>query len=158
MKLSKNFITTVAVGSALLLGGLAFAQDKPAGTPPAGTPPPGAGATAKPRDPSSYYVQYLKLTEDQQTKFKPILQDEMTKMGELRKDKTLTPEVRMAKMREIRDATTAQMKPILNDDQFEKWQKMRGRGTAAKPPAAKPGGAPAGAPAAPAPGAAPAAK
>jgi hypothetical protein len=157
MKLSKNFITTVAVGSALLLGGLAFAQDKPAATPPAGTPPAATPAPAK-RDASSYYVQYLKLSDEQQTKFKPILQDEMTKMGELRKDKTLTPEVRTAKMREIRDGTTAQMKPILNDEQFEKWQKMRGRGTAAKPPAAKPAGAPAAAPGAPAPGAAPAAK
>jgi hypothetical protein len=153
MKLTKNFIATVAVGSALLLGGLAFAQDKPAATPPAGTPPAATPAPAK-RDASSYYVQYLKLSEDQQTKFKPILQDEMTKLGELRKDKTLTPEVRMAKSREIRDATSAQMKPILNDEQFEKWQKMRGRGTAAKPPAAKP----ATAPGAPAPGAAPAAK
>jgi hypothetical protein len=156
MKSSKNFITTVAVGSALLLGGLAFAQDKPAGTPPAGTPPAGTATPVK-RDPSSYYVQYLKLSDDQQTKFKPILTDEMTKLGELRKDKALTPEVRMAKSREIRDATTAQMKPILNADQFEKWQKMRGRGTP-RPATPAPGGAPATAPGAPAPGAAPAAK
>src|SRR4051794_12302166 len=114
MKLSKNLIMTVTVGSTLLLGSLAFAQDKPAGTPPAATPPGPTATPPKPRDPSSYYVQYLKLSDDQQTKFKPILQDEMTKLGELRKDKTLTPEVRMAKSREIRDATTAQMKPILS--------------------------------------------
>jgi hypothetical protein len=56
----------------------------------------------------------------------------------------------MAKVKEIRESTSAKVKPILNDEQWQKWERMRNPAANRRP--ATPG-APAapGAPPAPAP-------
>lgn len=165
MKLTKNLIAA-AVGSALLLGQTALAQekkdDKPA-APPAAPKAPGApaapGAAARPmvRDRITAYAQYLKLSDEQKEKVKPILDEEIAQQQAVRVDKTLTPETRMAKLKEVRDSITAKVKPILNEEQVDKWMKMRNPrpAGAGAPGAGRPGapGSKAPSPATPAPAA-----
>lgn len=67
----------------------------------------------------------LNLTEDQKTKLKPILQEQLDKSQKLRQDEALPREQRQEKMREIREATNAKIKAVLTADQYEKWQKQR---------------------------------
>jgi hypothetical protein len=66
----------------------------------------------------------------------------MKKMRDLRQDTSITdPTDRRAKMKEIRDATTAKLKDILTPEQLDKWTKMgqgnrRPPGGAGTPPPA----------------------
>jgi len=69
----------------------------------------------------------LNLTDDQQTKIKPILESQMQQISAVRQDTTLTPEDRRTKMMAIRQATTTQMQGILTPDQFTQYQQMTQR-------------------------------
>ena len=78
-------------------------------------------------------TQQLNLSDDQQQKIKPILENESTQMQSLRADTSLSQEDRMAKMKEIRESSTSQINPILNADQQKQYAEMmsrmgRGRG------------------------------
>ena len=88
-------------------------------------------------------TQQLNLSEDQQQKIKPILENESTQMSGLRADTSLSQEDRMAKMKQIRESTGSQINPILNADQQKKYAEMmshmgRGRGQGAPPSGAPP--------------------
>jgi len=121
MKLMKNLL---AIVSSILLAAAVSAQEKPA--------PDKADAKPAPRpnrpttiDRSAALANFLKLSDEQKTKIKPILDEEVSQQQALRQDKALTPESRMAKVKEIRESTSAKVKPILNDEQWQKWEKMR---------------------------------
>ena len=152
MKLMK-LITICGVAAGLLLGGMAMAQEKPDNK--AGDQKPAPKPNRPPAqqiDRTAAIAKFLELSDDQKAKIKPILDEENTAMAELRKDRSLPTETRMAKMREIRETATTKVKPILNDQQFEKWLKTHPRpGAAPRAPGAPaaPGAKPA--PAAPAP-------
>ena len=72
-------------------------------------------------------TQQLNLTADQQQKIKPILENESTQMQALRGNSSLSQEDRMAKAQQIRQTSAAQIKPILNDDQQQKFSEMMNR-------------------------------
>ncbi len=133
MKPSKlGIFALMTLGGLLAFGPIAGAQDQPtnSGTPPAG------GARRGPPTPDKIMEQ-LKLTDDQKAKVKPILVDQGEKMKSLRDDTSLTPQEKRPKMKEIRDATGAKLKPILTDDQYAQWEKMgqrRGRAGGNNPP------------------------
>jgi protein CpxP len=80
----------------------------------------------------------LTLTADQQTAIKAILEQSMKDNMALRDDTSLSQDDRMAKMRVIRDAQTAKIKALLNDDQKAKYDAMmaaqRQRGPGGPPP------------------------
>jgi periplasmic protein CpxP/Spy len=83
-------------------------------------------------------TQALNLTDDQQQKIKPILENESTQMQSLRADSSLSQEDRMAKMKQIRENTSSQINPILNADQQKQYTEMmshmgRGRGPGQAP-------------------------
>jgi Spy/CpxP family protein refolding chaperone len=69
-------------------------------------------------------TQQLNLTTDQQTQIKPILENESQQMQTLRQDTSLSQEDRMSKMKQIRENSASQIKPILTTDQQTKWQQM----------------------------------
>ena len=84
-------------------------------------------------------TQQLSLSDDQQQKIKPILENESTQMQALRGDSSLSQEDRMAKMKQIREGITSQINPILNADQQKEYAEMmshmgRGRGPGQAPP------------------------
>lgn len=75
-------------------------------------------------DRTEYLAQFLKLTDDQKQKIKPILQEEQQKFAEMRAAmKDMTQEQRITKTREIRDGTAAKLKPILTEDQWDRYSK-----------------------------------
>ena len=69
-------------------------------------------------------TQQLNLTSDQQQQIKPILESEQQQMQALRQDSSLSQPDRMSKIRQIRESTVSQVKPILNADQQSKYQQM----------------------------------
>jgi hypothetical protein len=69
----------------------------------------------------------LKLTDEQVVKLKPVLKEQGKKARALREDNALTRQERVSKLKEIRQEISAQIKPILTTDQYEKWQKMQER-------------------------------
>jgi Spy/CpxP family protein refolding chaperone len=129
MKSTKTMlIAALAVGALLACSPTLLAQNStntPPATPPAGGPP---GGGMRGRGPSLEQLsKALDLTDAQKPQVKAVLDDQMQKMNELRKDPDfagLSREDRMAKMKPIRDEAMAKMKDILTPDQFAKYQKM----------------------------------
>jgi Spy/CpxP family protein refolding chaperone len=72
--------------------------------------------------------QMLNLTDDQKAKIKPIIEDTDAQSQSLRKDTSLSPQDRMAKMRELHEKAMAQVRPILNADQQAKLDSMKHEG------------------------------
>ena len=70
-------------------------------------------------------TEKLDLTEDQQAKLKPILEDESTQMKTLHDDTSLAPEDKRAKMKELHESSVEKMNAILTPDQQAKWKQMR---------------------------------
>jgi protein CpxP len=66
----------------------------------------------------------LKLTDEQKTQLKPILEDQQKQFQALRDDTTMTREERMSKLQEIRKSTQERMNSVLTPDQQAKLQKM----------------------------------
>ena len=88
------------------------------------------------------------MTDAQKPQVKAALDEQMQKMGELRKDPDfagLSREDKMTKMKPIRDAFVAKMKNILTPDQFAKFEKM-GPGMRNRPPGDGAGATPAATP------------
>ena len=78
------------------------------------------------------------LSSDQQAQIKPILANQQQQMQALHQDSSLSREDRMAKMKSIRDDSSAKISALLNDSQKQKFaqdqqrrqQQMQERGAA----------------------------
>ena len=70
-------------------------------------------------------TEKLNLTEDQQAKLKPILEDESKQMKALHDDTSLAQADKRAKMKELHDSSIEKMNAILTPDQQAKWKQMR---------------------------------
>ncbi|MGA9566105.1 MAG: hypothetical protein WBS19_11325 [Candidatus Korobacteraceae bacterium] len=137
--MKRTFLCAVAIAS-LLLGTCALYAQEP--------PQQGGGQWSRGQMPTAdqrlqRMTQALDLSEDQQQKIKPILENESTQMQSLRADTSMSQDDRMAKMKQIRETTTSQINPILNADQQKKYAEMashmgRGRGPGANPSAPPP--------------------
>ena len=108
--------------AAWLLGTVAFAQQNQ---------PPGGGDQPGPRrgmpsvdDQLKNLTERLNLTDDQQTKIKPILEDQHAQMQALMKDDSLSQEDKRSKGRAIRESTTGKIRDVLTDDQKKKYDAM----------------------------------
>jgi Spy/CpxP family protein refolding chaperone len=64
----------------------------------------------------------LKLTDEQQTKVKPILEDQRQQMQQLRSDTSLSQDEKFSKMRELHEQASSQIKSLLNQDQQKKFE------------------------------------
>jgi Spy/CpxP family protein refolding chaperone len=62
----------------------------------------------------------LSLTDDQKPKVEAILNDEQQAVANLRKDKTLTPEARKEKQKELSDASKEKIRALLTPEQAAK--------------------------------------
>jgi Spy/CpxP family protein refolding chaperone len=130
MKSTKTMLIAALTAGALLACGSSLLAQDSTNTPPAGASPAGGqpGGGMRGRGPSlEQLTKALDLTDDQKPKVKAALDEQMQKMGELRKDPDfagLSREDKMAKMKPIRDAYIAKMKDILTPEQFAKSQKM----------------------------------
>jgi periplasmic protein CpxP/Spy len=86
------------------------------------------GRSGMMKDPNSqlkHLSKRLNLSDDQQTKIKPILEDQQKQMQQLWSDNSLSRQDRFSKMRDIRENSDAQIKNMLNEDQQKNFDKMR---------------------------------
>ena len=70
-------------------------------------------------------TEKLNLTEDQQAKVKPILEDESKQMKALHDDTSLAPTDQRAKMKELHESSTEKINAVLTPDQQAKWKQMK---------------------------------
>ena len=67
----------------------------------------------------------LNLTEEQKTKLKPILQDEVDQLKALKSDTTASSQDKLQKAKEIRASHKSQIDAILTPEQKQKWDQMK---------------------------------
>jgi Spy/CpxP family protein refolding chaperone len=70
-------------------------------------------------------TEKLNLTEDQQAKLKPILEDQSKQMKALHDDASLAPADKQAKMKELHESSTEKINAVLTPDQQTKWKQMK---------------------------------
>jgi len=67
----------------------------------------------------------LGLTEQQKQQIAPILQNEITQLGSLKKNTSLKPVEKVQQLRQIGKSIDDQISPLLNPEQQQKFQAMR---------------------------------
>src|SRR2546422_352814 len=72
-------------------------------------------------DPVAMFAAALNLTADQQTQIKAVFEAMHPQMKAVEDDTTLSQDERMAKMKDLRDATHAKIKALLTPDQQQKF-------------------------------------
>ena len=136
MKMNKSMWLAALVAGSLFTGASALqAQDTNSAPPAADSPKP-----VRARPGFDMIAKQLNLTDDQKPKVKPIVDDMMSKMREVRSDQSLSQQDKRAKMKEIRDTAGTKLKEILTPEQYDKWAKMGPRpprppGSVTPPPA-----------------------
>jgi Spy/CpxP family protein refolding chaperone len=70
-------------------------------------------------------TEKLNLSDDQQAKLKPILEDESKQMKALHEDSSLAPMDKRAKMMDTHQAFTEKINAVLTPDQQAKWKQMK---------------------------------
>ena len=70
-------------------------------------------------------TEKLNLTEDQQAKLKPILEDEGKQMKDLHDDTSLAPMDKRSKMMEVHESFAGKISAVLTPDQQAKWKQMK---------------------------------
>jgi Spy/CpxP family protein refolding chaperone len=111
--MNKTFATIGALCALCLGATLALAQAPPAG----GAPDPQARLAQLAKD--------LSLTDAQKPRFAQILDAERTNLGaSMKQERAQNIDVQTAHQnhQKIEDAAMAQLKPVLNDEQFKKYQ------------------------------------
>ena len=130
----KNQLCRLAI-SGLLATGLtlcsaaAFAQQDNAAapTPDASAPQQGGGHgqwgghQQSPDEQVARMTKRYNLSSDQQAQIKPILANQQQQMQALRQDSSLSREDKMAKVKSIRDDSSAKIQAFLNDGQKQKF-------------------------------------
>ena len=133
---SKPLMATAFLVALLsLCFGTAFGQDQDQAAPP---PPSGQQSGQEmghrmghgPMMPSvddqvKHLTKKLNLSDDQQAKLKPILEDQHKQLQAIHNDSSLSREDRFSKMQALRQSSDTQIKSILNEDQQKNFDKMR---------------------------------
>ena len=135
-------LLTIAASGLLVLGVALCGVSANAQEPPAGEHM-GQRHRMTPDEELQRLDKSLKLSDDQKSQIKPILEDRQKKMVDLRSDSSLSREDRMGKMRSIMEDSNGKIRNVLNDDQKKQFdemqQHMRGHGPGGHGPG---GGAP----------------
>ena len=136
----------VAVAFVVALFSLGFGAGNAFGQDPQDAPPPpqqqsnpqadqesgpgtGRGMGHRPRmsvdEQLERLTKKLKLSDDQQAKLKPILEDQNKQMEQIHNDSSLSREDRFSKMQALRQGSDTQIKTVLNEEQQKSFDKMR---------------------------------
>lgn len=70
-------------------------------------------------------TKQLSLTEDQQQKLKPILEDQRHQMQQLGNDSSLSKDEKFGKMRDVHENASSQIKAFLNEAQRKKFDELQ---------------------------------
>ena len=150
--MKRQLCTLVLTG--LLATGVMLAQE-PGSAPEQGAPQAEGGGMGghhhgrgmmDPDQRLAHMTKRYKLTADQQSQIKPILQDEQQQMQSMRSDTTTSREDKRAKMMSMHQASTQKIEAVLTDEQKQKFeadqQKMQERRASHMHGAGDSGGAP----------------
>jgi protein CpxP len=74
-----------------------------------------------------HMTKMLNLSDDQQGKIKPILQDEHDQMASLKQDTSMSQQDRRSKFYQIHQDTQQKVRGLLNDEQKAKFDQMHAR-------------------------------
>jgi hypothetical protein len=120
---SRMLVLAVAAMGACLAAG----QNVPPPSPPPSVGSPITGARPKRTLEGVSEMRrlaQLKLTDDQMTKLRPIVDDEGVQLSAVRLDEHLTPDQRRERYQEIRDLFRPRITAILTLEQQAKWKQM----------------------------------
>jgi Spy/CpxP family protein refolding chaperone len=128
--MSKNFPITILLlafaAGLMFVGPTSFAQAAAPVAQGQGGMAGGSGmGQMTPENRLKWMTEKLNLTDDQQAKIKPLLEDETTQMKAVRSDTSLSPQDRHAKMKSINAASTEKINAILTPEQQTKWKEMK---------------------------------
>jgi Spy/CpxP family protein refolding chaperone len=129
----RTTLQAFALGTVLSLGlstAAVFAQ-----APDAATAPPDASAgqgmhhhgPPTTEEQLEHMSKALKLTTDQQSQIKPLLDARRQQMMQMHEDKSLSREDRMTKFKALDDDTHVKIEAVLDQKQKEKFEKMQER-------------------------------
>lgn len=76
-------------------------------------------------DQIQHLTRKLKLSDDEQAKLKPILEQQNKQMEQIHNDSSLSREERFSKMQDLRQSSDTQIKSVLNEEQQKSFDKMR---------------------------------
>jgi len=115
-----------AFAGGLMITGLAAHawQAEPATEGHGGMGKQGKGAMT-PENRLKMLTEKLNLTDDQQAKIKPLLEDETSEMQSIHNDSSLAPADRQAKMKQVHQSFTDKVNAVLTPDQQTKWKQMK---------------------------------
>ena len=151
MKIKTLLIAALTAGTMLACSLPLLAQDAP--TPPPGGGAPGGGRRGGPMNPDALIARFQtalgdtnKLSDEIVAKVKPVLDDMIKKVTDLRADQSLSPEDRTTKRTAIMTEASDAIKAIVTPAQFAIIQPLlqqagrggRRGGGGAPPPAAPP--------------------
>jgi len=68
-------------------------------------------------------IQALHLTDGQKEQLKPIYQEQMEKLRELRQDDSLSMAQKLEKLKAVRQEVGPKLKKVLDAEQYAKWEK-----------------------------------
>ena len=122
--MKKTMICALLALAVACCGTALFAQDSMS---QAGGPPQGQRMQMSPDQRLQHMTKMLNLTDDQQQKIKPILENQASQMQALHQDTTMSRQDKMAKMMQIRQSSNDQIKAILTPDQQAKFAQMQDR-------------------------------
>lgn len=128
--LKKHLLVLAAAGLISIAAPFAAAQDSPANDQQSAPSQDNGGRHHGPPDPArrtAELTKQLNLTSDQQPKVLAALQSESSQMESLHQDTSLSQQDRHAKMIEIRKATDAQIRGLLDSNQQKKWDEMQAK-------------------------------
>jgi periplasmic protein CpxP/Spy len=134
----KSLVAAAFLAAVLSLGfgaSNALGQDQDAPPPPQRQPDQqsgqgqGRGMGRRPMESVDDQIQRLskklKLSDDQQAKLKPILEDQNKQMQQIHNDSSLSREDRFSKMQALRQSSDTQIKSVLTEEQQKDFDKMR---------------------------------
>lgn len=102
-----------------------FAQEQESNIPPDHQQHQGRGMMPSTDDRLQHLSQVLNLSDDQKAKIRPMLDDESSKMQAVWQDNSVPRDQKRAKMQQIHQDTSEQMKTVLNQDQQKKLADMQ---------------------------------
>jgi hypothetical protein len=123
--LRKGDFITLLSALILVLPLFMFAQEQDSSTAPDHQQHQGRGMMPSTDDRLEHLSQVLNLSEDQKAKIRPMLDDESNKMQTVWQDDSTPRDQKRAKMQQIHQDTTEQMKTVLNAAQQKKLADMQ---------------------------------
>jgi len=123
MKSTSLLLATLVVGTLWASHTTVCAQPTNPPTLSTNTPPPNQPPFGGPTHRRTG-LENLGLTPEQLDKARPIVEDMQKQVMVTYRNPALDTPAKQAKVKEIRDATVAQLKPILSPEQLTKWQQL----------------------------------